>query len=74
MSEQCKETTCYGCGTQIREHSPGSNTWTHIEWQDHCCSSRPKVQDNDRPMNWQDDETAMEYKARVKHYYDGVIP
>lgn len=70
----CKQDTCYGCGNSIIEHSPGSHTWTHIEYQDCFGAVRPKIKENERPMNWQADETAMEYKSRIKHYYDGIIP
>ena len=70
----CKQDTCYGCGNPIIEHSPNSGTWTHKQFEDCYGQCRPIIPENNRPMNWQADETAMEYKARVKHYYDGVIP
>ena len=72
---KCKEDICYGCGNPIIEHSPNSNTWMHTQFQD-CfgVSVRPIIPENKRPMNWQADETAEEYKKRVEHYYDGVIP
>lgn len=71
--KECKIDICYGCGNPIKEHTPNSNTWTHLCYQDCNRPVRPIIPPNERSMNWQADETAQEYKARVKHYYDGVI-
>ena len=73
-SIECREAICYGCDNPIIEHTPNSNTWKHIQFQDCLGPCRPIIPDNNRSMNWQADETSEEYKARVKHYYDGVIP
>lgn len=69
-----REDICYGCGNPIIEHTPNSNTWTHLCYQDCNRPVRPIIPPNERPMNYQADETAEEYAKRVKHYYDGVIP
>lgn len=74
QSGTCQEDICYGCGNPIIEHLPNSGTWKHKMYEDCFGACRPKTQDNDRPMNYQADETAEEYAKRVKHYYDGVIP
>lgn len=73
-TQEHREAECYGCGNPIIEHSPNSNTWTHIQYQDCFGACRPITETNERPMTWQADETSEEYKKRVKHYYDGVIP